>query len=54
MSRIYQVVDLSQIYNNLPAFGILDVYEGVIVSVWDDIDFAEQVCQDLELEDYYD
>ena len=50
MSRIYRVVDLSQTYIDLPAVGILDVYEGVIVSVWDDIDFAEQVCQDLELE----
>ena len=50
MSRIYQVVDLTQTYNNLPAFGVLDIYEGVIVSIWDDQDYATQVCEDLELE----
>lgn len=47
-SYIYFVKDVSESYGGQPAYAATHVYEG-IVSVWDDIDFAYQVCEDLEL-----
>ena len=52
-SKIYVVTDLSSMYDGNPAYGVEHIYEG-IVSVWDDIDFAYQVCEDLELGIYDD
>ena len=40
-------------YDGNPAYGVEHIYEG-LVSVWDDIDFAYQVCEDLELGIYDD
>ena len=48
MTNIYEVTDISEAYGNQPAYAVSHIYEGV-VSVWDDIDFAYQVCEDLEL-----
>ena len=48
MTNIYVVTNISEAYGNQPAYAVSHVYEG-IVSVWDDIDFAYQVCEDLEL-----
>ena len=48
MTNIYEVTDISEAYGNQPAYAVSHIYEG-IVSVWDDIDFAYQVCEDLEL-----
>jgi len=45
---IYEVKDISETYGGQPAYAVSHIYEG-IVSVWDDIDFAYQVCEDLEL-----
>ena len=47
-SYIYFVKDVSESYGGQPAYAATHVYEG-IVSVWDDKDFAYQVCEDLEL-----
>jgi len=47
-SKIYKVTNISETYGGQPAYAVSHVYEG-IVSVWDDIDFAYQVCEDLEL-----
>ena len=46
-SKIYEVTDISETYGGQPAYAVSHVYEG-IVSVWNDIDFAYQVCEDLE------
>ena len=45
--NIYEVKDISETYGGQPAYAVSHVYEG-IVSVWNDIDFAYQVCEDLE------
>jgi hypothetical protein len=47
-SNIYVVTNISEAYGNQPAYAVSHIYEG-IVSVWDDKDFAYQVCEDLEL-----
>ena len=47
-SKIYEVIDLTNEYGGDTAYAVSSIYEGV-VSVWDDIDFAYQVCEDLEL-----
>ena len=46
-SKIYVVTDLSAMYDGNPAYGVEHIYEG-LVSVWDDRDFAYQICEDLE------
>lgn len=48
MTNIYVVTNISETYGGQPAYAVSHIYEG-IVSVWDDIDFAYQVCEDLEL-----
>lgn len=47
-SKIYEVIDLTNEYGGDTAYAVSHIYDGV-VSVWDDIDFAYQVCEDLEL-----
>ena len=48
MSNIYEVTTLENYCDGAPSYAVSHVYEG-IVSIWDNIDFAYQVCEDLEL-----
>jgi len=47
-TKIYDVTTLENYCDGTPSYAVSHVYEG-IVSVWDNIDFAYQVCEDLEL-----
>lgn len=46
-TKIYSIVDLSEQYNE-PAYAIVHRYFGE-VSVWDSLEFAERLYEDLEL-----
>ncbi len=46
-TKIYSIVDVSDKYNE-PAYAIVHKYFGE-VSVWDDLEFAERLHEDLEL-----
>jgi len=46
-TNIYKIIDLSDQYNE-PAYAIVHEYFGT-VSVWDSLEFAEELYRDLEL-----
>jgi hypothetical protein len=46
-TNIYKIVDLSAEYNE-PAYAIVHEHFGT-VSVWDSLEFAERLYEDLEL-----
>lgn len=48
-TKIYFVEELENyVGNGETAYAVSSVYEGT-VSIWDDKDFAYQICEDLEL-----
>lgn len=48
MSKIYEVKDLTEAYGGEPAYGIEDTREGVLVSVWNCYEIAQDIADDLE------
>ena len=46
-TNIYKIIDLSAQYNE-PAYAIVHEHFGT-VSVWDSLEFAEELYRDLEL-----
>tara|TARA_R110000744_G_scaffold205231_1_gene323947 strand:+ start:617 stop:814 length:198 start_codon:yes stop_codon:yes gene_type:complete len=46
-TNIYKIIDLSAQYNE-PAYAIVHEHFGT-VSVWDSLEFAERLYEDLEL-----
>ena len=52
VTNIYQVQDVSEQYGGTPAYAVTHVYEGV-VSVWDSLEFAKLIAEDLEIDAAY-
>jgi len=48
MSKIYEVKDLSEAYGGESTYGIEDTLEGVVVSVWDCHEMAQDIANELE------
>jgi len=52
MSNIYQVQNVCEQYGGTPAYAVTHIHEGV-VSVWDSLEFAKLIAEDLEIDAAY-
>jgi hypothetical protein len=51
-TNIYQVQDVCEQYGGSPAYAVIHIHEGV-VSVWDSLEFAKLIAEDLETDAAY-